>query len=375
MNHNERAIAAMSGKSVDHIPFIARMDLWYDYHRNGGTLPPRYRNMSLWDFQRDLGVGVFGFGAWGDSFYRLVHHKTTVTKENVKGVTVTRYETPYGTLTSSDRMAEELKDAAGTGARIEYPFKSDRDFDALQFFIENTEVVDNRNAYTRSIEKIGTDGLALPWTGHLPAHNLMINYMGYQSFYLESADNPARVEALVQAFSEQQRQILAIASESSVQAVEVGGNYDEKMTPPPIFNKYFAPFYREARKILDRGNKILVVHGDGEMSGLLECIKQCGIQVVEALTPQPMTSIDIAKTRALWGDTITLWGGIASVNLTEAFSDAEFELSLEELFAAVAPGNRFILGFGDNVPTDALFHRVQRVVSFWKKNGSYPLGT
>lgn len=373
MTHRERALAAMQGKPVDHIPFIARMDLWYEYHRNGGTLPERYRNMSLWDFQRDLGVGIFGFGAWGDSFFRLVHHKTEVTKETVEGATVTTYETPFGTFTCRDRMAEELKDAAGTGARIEYPFKNEKDYDALQFFFENTEVVDNREAYADYIADIGTDGLALPWTGHLPAHQLMIYIMGYQGFYFEAADNPVRLDTLVQALTEQQRQILELAADSPVQAIEVGGNYDEEMTPPPVFKKYFTPFYREARQILARGDKILVAHGDGEMSGLLECLRDCGIQVVEALTPKPMTTIDIAETRKLWADDIALWGGLASVNLTEAFSEEEFERSLEDLFKAVAPGDRFILGFGDNVPTDALFHRVQRVVSYWEEKGSYPL--
>jgi hypothetical protein len=39
----------------------------------------------------------------------------------------------------------------------------------------------------------------------------------------------------------------------------------------------------------------------------------------------------------------------------------------------VAPGDRFVLGFGDNVPTDALYSRIQRVVSFWQERGKYPI--
>ena len=40
-------------------------------------------------------------------------------------------------------MAAELHGAAGTGARIEYPFKGAQDCDALQFLIEHSDVVDN----------------------------------------------------------------------------------------------------------------------------------------------------------------------------------------------------------------------------------------
>jgi uroporphyrinogen-III decarboxylase len=270
-------------------------------------------------------------------------------------------------------MAEELKDAAGTGARIEYPFKGAQDYDALQYLIEHTGVVDNYDAYGKFVDAIGSDGLALPYTGHLPAHKLMIFFTGYQTFYYEMHDHPNRLEAVIAALTEQQRQILKLALDAPAQAIEVGANYDEQMTPPPIFDTYFAPFYREARETLSSRDKILVVHGDGEMKRLLRKLMDCGVQVVEALTPTPMTSIDIADTRRLWVDRVAMWGGIASVMLTDTFTDDEFEQHLDDLFRAVAPGERFILGFGDNVPTDALFDRVKRIARYWAERGSYPL--
>jgi uroporphyrinogen-III decarboxylase len=373
MNHRDRALAAMRGQPVDHIPFIARMDLWYSFHRNQGTLPPPYQNASLWDIQRDMGIGIFGFGAWDISFYRLVHQDVEVT-ETVDGeTTTTQYHTPYGTLTCRDKMAALLQEAAGTGARVEYPFKDADDYDALQYLIEHTRVVENFDTYGKFINSIGGDGLALPFSGHLPAHQLMIFFMGYQTFYYELHDHPARVEALIQALTEQQRHILRLAADSPAAAIEVGGNYDEQMTPPPIFDAFFAPFYREVHQVLDARGKLLVVHGDGEMQRLLERLMACSVQVVEALTPRPMTTIDIAATRQLWQDRVCMWGGLASVMLTEVFTDAQYEDYMEALFRAVAPGDRFILGFGDNVPTDALFHRIQRTAHIWAERGSCPL--
>ena len=373
VNHRDRALAAMHGLSVDHIPFIARMDLWYSFHRNQGTLPHPYEKASLWDLQRDLGIGIFGFGAWSESFYRLEHRDVEVVTWSRGDVTVTEYQTPQGTLTCRDGMAEELKGAAGTGARIEYPFKGPGDYDALHFLIEHTAVIENFEAYGAFVDAVGTDGLALPYSGHLPAHQLMISFMGYETFYYEMHDRPAQIESLVDALTEQQRLVLALAAEAPVEAIEVGANYDEQMTPPPIFERFFSPFYREASEVLSAAGKVLVVHGDGEMRGLLKSLMECGIQVVEALTPAPMTSIDVRKTRKLWEDRVTMWGGLATVILTDVFSDAEFERYLEDLFAAVAPGDRFILGFGDNVPTDASFERIERIAEFWAEEGSYPL--
>jgi uroporphyrinogen-III decarboxylase len=270
-------------------------------------------------------------------------------------------------------MSVELRDAAGTAARIEYPFKGPQDYDALRFFVEHTEVVENYEKYGQFVDAIGTDGLAVPYTGHLAAHQLMIFFMGYETFYYQLHDHPTQLEALIGALTEQQRQILALAAGCPAQAIEVGANYDEQMTPPPVFDMFFAPFYREARETLTKGNKIMVVHGDGEMQVLLQKLMDSGIQVVEALTPKPMTSIDLADTRQLWGDQVAMWGGIPSIILTSTYSEEEFHHCMEDLFRTVAPGDRFILGFGDNVPTDALFHRIQWIARFWAEQGSYPL--
>lgn len=367
MNHRDQALAAMRGETVDRMPFIGRMDLWYLYHRHQGTLPAPYQKADLWDIQRDLGIGIFGFGMGAVPFCKLEYPRTEISAKD--GVATTQYDTPHGTLTCRDRLSDELKEAATTAARIVYPFKSADDYDALQYLIEHTRVIENLDEYGRYVDAIGGDGIAMPWTRHLPAHHLMIDHMGYEQFYLELYENEDRVLRLIEALTEQHRRMIEIAIQTPAQAIEIGGNYDEQMTPPPIFDRFFAPFYRETRKTLDGAGKVLVIHGDGEMKVLLKSVMDCGVQVVEALTPRPMTSIDVASTRSLWKDRVTMWGGLASVMLTEVFSEEEFEGYLEELFHSIAPGDRFILGFGDNVPTDALFSRVRRVAEFWEEHG------
>ena len=59
-----------------------------------------------------------------------------------------------------------------------------------------------------------------------------------------------------------------------------------------------------------------------------------------------------------------MWGGLATVVLTDVFSEEQFEDYLDRLFRAVAPGDGFILGFGDNVPSDAILGRILRVADF-----------
>ena len=64
--------------------------------------------------------------------------------------------------------------------------------------------------------------------------------MGYERFYLELHDHPNRVEALLETLTEQLIQTLDIAVRCDATALQFGGNYDEMMTPPPIFARFFA---------------------------------------------------------------------------------------------------------------------------------------
>ncbi|MCJ7736540.1 MAG: hypothetical protein MUQ10_04390 [Anaerolineae bacterium] len=166
------------------------MDLWYSYHHNQSTPPALYENTSLWDMQRDPGIGLFGFGEWGISFYRTAQKKTEVVQTVNDGLTIKEYRTACGTLAARDLISEKLKEAAGTGARVVYPFKSSADCDALLHFIEHTTIGESFEAYGRFVEEIGGDGLALPFSALLPAHQLMVNCMGYQTFYHELHDHP-----------------------------------------------------------------------------------------------------------------------------------------------------------------------------------------
>jgi 5-methyltetrahydrofolate--homocysteine methyltransferase len=54
-------------------------------------------------------------------------------------------------------------------------------------------------------------------------------------------------------------------------------------------------------------------------------------------------------------------------------SDADFEAYLDELFRAVAPGDRIVIGVADEVPPSAVFSRLQRIGERIEKEGRLPL--
>jgi Uroporphyrinogen decarboxylase (URO-D) len=369
------ALKVLRGEQPARVPFIARMDLWYNHNRNRGTLPAEYKQATLWDIQRELGIGVLGFGAWIRGFHRLECFGGVEVHSHWEGKErYTEYVTPYGTLHACEVISEAMQAADVTPLHTEYPFKGPQDYDALQCLFEHTRVVENYDEYVRYLAGIGEDGLSLPFTSWVPMHLLMKNYIGYSQFYYELYDHGPRLEQVAQAVSAMQMEVVRVGAASPAQVIEVGGNYDKVMTPHPIFRTHFLPFYRQAVPVLHAAGKCVVLHGDGDMdTGLLKLMGETGVDAVEALTPQPMTSIDVRQARGLWGDDVTVWGGIPAVLMTPTYSDDQVEAYMEDLFAAVAPGSRFILGFGDNVPTDGLFSRILQVTRFHQRHSAYPL--
>jgi hypothetical protein len=86
-----------------------------------------------------------------------------------------------------------------------------------------------------------------------------------------------------------------------------------------------------------------------------------------------MTSINIRRARELWDGQVTLWGGIPAILMTDFYTDEQVDAFLEDLFDAVAPGDRFVLGFGDNVPNTAYLSRILQVVDFYHRHNAYPI--
>ena len=108
--------------------------------------------------------------------------------------------------------------------------------------------------------------------------------------------------------------------------------------------------------------------------GLMDLIKDSGMHVAEAVTPYPMTKVKIGEYYKQWGDSITIWGGIPEILLMEeTATKEELDAYLDDLFRAVAPGSRFIVGIADTTPPHADFDRLRHIGERVEKEGRLPL--
>ena len=70
---------------------------------------------------------------------------------------------------------------------------------------------------------------------------------------------------------------------------------------------------------------------------------------------------------------MTLCGGIPSTIVLPDTSEADFEAYMDQLFKAVAPGRRMLVGIADQVPPNAVFSRLQRIGERVEREGRLPL--
>jgi len=382
MTHKARILAAAEKQSVDKLPFGARIDLWYNYHSTNGTIPRKYRGYTEIDILRDLGAGgtiVLGseqvrtsnnrqariITLWETTFRNV---KVLINEEGpIKAVT---YVTPKGSISTKTEF--NRTEGYLQGYVVERLFKNEEDYPAIEYLMEDSVLIPDYAEYIRLADLIANDGVIRCGLRTSPMQYIMRDLMGYEAFFYELADHPQKVEHLYEIAKELWKKKLAILANSPARLLSICSNWSDEIHTP-VFRKYFTPWLQEATEFLHSEGKLTLVHSDGEIRRLIPLVLESRIDVAEAWSPTPMTSVTTAKLREAWGDRITIWGGLPTLIFGPTYSDGKFEDYVINLFREVAPGNNFIVGMGDNFPIDGDINRIQRVVELIDQYGILPI--
>ena len=382
--HRERILAAIRGESLDRVPWVPRLDLWYTANRRRGTLPEPWRDAPLPEVLRDLGVGrhemipdfldveepdeiadqALGLMHVRNQPFRLRFRRTerVVTREGDR--LLVTYHTPVGSLSATIRHTEQMRRDGVTLLHVaERPVRSVRDYETIAFIFEDIEVIPG-GRYDAFRDEIGGDGVAVAFTNVAasPVHHLLKELVPYDEFYFHLHDHPDLIaetgERMLGFFGD----VVAACAASRAEVVLLGANYDVMLTPPPFFSEHIAPFLSEATRSLQDAGKLVATHTDGENEGLLDLYVECGIDLADSVCPAPMTRLPLRRYREVFGDHPAIWGGICSSSvLPSAFTDAEFEAHLDEVIEAAGDGRAMIFSIADTTPPDASVDRIRRI--------------
>jgi uroporphyrinogen-III decarboxylase len=372
MTNQERVLAIMEGRRPDRIPWIPRLLLWHTAQTRRGTLPERFEGMSLRQVERALRLGTPARD--GRVFVTEQRGDVEVTQRRDGTSTLFEYRTPVGSVTSRHRISEVLEDAGIGSLEVEHIVKEPADLAVAQYLYENTYYAPTYDDYHRYEAEIGDDGYPLVAAGDVPFHHFLQKLAGYQNAYYLLADCPARVEALLARMEEVDRERQwPLVAESPARLILHGLHFDSGLTPPPLFERYITPYYRDLSTLLHAHGKTLCTHADNDSRLILGHMRDAGFDMAETFTTEPQASCTLAEARQAWGTDVIIWGAVPSVILEPTYTDTAFEAYMIDVFRTAAPGDAFLLGVADNVMPDALPERIERISDMVDAWGDVPI--
>jgi len=397
--HKSRMLAAFRGEEVDRLPYVPRLDLWYLANSVSGTLPKQHVGRAQNDIARAEGWTVYfrfadnildpqvqkmylhrGIGLFStrDTLYDFVMPRDVEIKVNrADGKIRVEYHTPIGMVSSTMHYDESSQRLGITAPMIvDHLIQKPEDYGPAGYLYEHMGILPNFGRFERwAKEEMRDDGVAVAqgFMGASPVHQIQRDLIDPTQFYFHYTDHSAKMLELAGKMEHLFDKMLHILCDSPAEVIWWGANYDDMLTYPPYFEKEITPWIRKASKQLGAMGKLVMCHTDGENEGLMDLIRDSGMHIAESICPTPMTKISLAEYYRRWSSHLTLCGGIPSTILLPDTSEADFEAYMDELFKAVAPGKRMLVGIADQVPPNAVFSRLQRIGERVEREGRLPL--
>jgi hypothetical protein len=372
MNNRERQLAILDHQPPDRIPWVPRLELWYEAHRLQGTLPARFAGMTLRQVETAIGCATTGrFGTFFTTSYDA-GIENTVRLEG--GKRVTQWHTPHGSVRQVEHYSEDLA-RQGMGGRVEeYPLKAAADYKVWEYIVEHTRwhpAYDTFRAYDAAI---GDDGLPMASAGDVPFHHLILDLIGYDNAFYHLADYLPECEHLMNVMWEVERiRFWPVIAAVPARLVLHGVHLSSQFTPPPLFRKYILPYYREFMPLMHAVGKSITMHADNDVSLIVNELAEAGWDMMECFVTAPMVPLTLEHAREVWGTRMILFGGLPSVMLSPHIPEEEFRSYVAYILRTVAPGDAFILGVADNVMPDSIIERIEWITEYVEKNGNYPI--
>ncbi len=406
MTHRERLLRVAQGQMVDAIPWIPRIDLWHNAKSLAGTLPEKYRQYSVEEIHRAEGwplhkvipeylkpdkpedivhraIGLYRLKEFPYDFEFSSEIETEVDYESSDAESMTHvvYHTAVGTISVRHGITAEMKKSGASITWVkEHAINTKDDYHTLAYLFNNLKLKPAYERFTQWKDSVGEDGIAvaqgLGIACSSPMHFIQKTLLDATDFYLHYHDYPKEMAELVEALEPVYDQLVDILAGSPADAVLWSGNVDDMVTYPAYFEKDILPWCRQAGQKLHAAGILTMVHPDGENRGLMDLIPRCDMDIADAVTPYPMTKIDIAEYYDRWcrSDKITIQGGIPEMLLLEESATRDdLKNYIDHLLKAIAPGTRFIASIGDTTPPNADFDRLLYIGERIEKEGKLPL--
>ena len=406
LTHRDRILKVARGEMVDRIPWVPRIDLWHNANELAGTLPEKYRGLTVEEIHRAEGwplhkmipeylkpekpediihraIGLYRLKEfpYDFEFSSDVDIQVRYEDDGDESLTHVEYQTPVGMVSVRHGTTAEMRKSGASITWVkESAIKKTEDYRVLAHIFGNLKLNPDNEKFSTWKNSVGEDGVAvgqgLGIACSSPMHFIQKTFIGATDFYYHYNDYQKEMRELAEALENVYNQLISILADSPADAILWSANVDDMITYPPYFEKEILPWCQKASQALRPRGILLIIHPDGENKGLMDLIPACGMDIADAVTPYPMTKVSIDEYYDRWcrSDKLTIHGGIPEIMLLEeSTSRQDLESYMDHMFAVISPGKRLVASIGDTSPPNTDFERLVYIGERFEKEGRLPL--
>jgi len=356
----ERHLATFEGKLEYPVVWQPRLEHWYHTNQRLGTLPGRYRGMSLLELYDDLGCSLRAYHLFNPCLVREEDSELAVSQEEHEYFTRVTWTTPAGSLSYVEQRTEL------SHLVREYPVKRVEDLAVIEYMLRGRRWRWDAARYERAEVELGDRGAPTLYVPRVSLMRCIIEWMGLEGTIYLLADHPREMERLIRTIEETDDPIYELVAASPVRIINHGDNVHSDLLPPPLMRRWIMPYYQRRAAQLHAASKFVYPHWDGYVRPLLPLARECGFDGIEAITPEPQGDVTLEYAREQMGELVLL-DGIPAIYFLPAYpvqALVECTRCCLELFAP-----RLILGISDEIPPPGDIERVRLVselVAAWR---------
>jgi len=406
MTHREKLLKVARGEMVDTLPWIPRIDLWHNANSLAGTLPQKYRGCSVEEIHRAEGwplhkvvpeflkpekpediihraIGLYRLKEfpYDFEFSSDIEIEVDYQESPDESMTHVTYHTAAGAISVTHGVTAEMKKSGASISWVkEHAVKTKADYHTLAHLFDGLTLKPAYERFRQWKDSVGEDGIAVAQSLGIccssPMHFIQKTFLDATAFYLHYHDYPREIAELIEVLEPIYRRLIELLAASPADVVMWSSNVDDMITYPAYYEKDILPWCRQAGQQLHAAGILTMVHPDGENRGLMDLIPRSEMDIADAVTPYPMTKVDIEEYYDRWcrSGKMTIQGGIPEMFLLEESTTREdLKDYIDHLLQVITPGTRFIASIGDTTPPNADFDRLLYIGERIAKEGNLPL--
>ncbi len=355
MNSRNLIQEVFLGNKPGKVPVSIRFDLWLNDLRHAGQEPDILRELSYPEAEDILGFQRSArFRSMPELFFEGAEYK----KVTEDGRYIEEYECEGKVL----RRITAVNNSGMKGHITEYPLKSEDDCRIFIKMLENASISVNNRGLTELIEDTGQKGWAMYIINSCPAHKIMLDWIGYENFFLLNFDCPETIKEIIQTLEQVfKRDLWPVAKNIPASLIMHGNHFSSAMTPKPLFMEYFLHYFAEFNSMMHSVDKKVVFHSDDELGDLMPLIPECGFDGADCLATSPLVKATMSDYLECWDEKLVCWGGIPSIVFDPAYPLGKFKKHILNLQELSQNHSNIIIGASDNVMPGAEWKRLEYI--------------